>query len=98
MGEVRLGVKGDGLVARVVADHVALSAVDAHVLVDQRHHLFCVVQLIVGSDVRQSLPYHILKKGGGGVGEEGEREGVKERERGRKREKGRERERISVLA
>ena len=73
MGEVRLGVKGDGLVAGVVADHVALSTVDAHVLVDQCHHLFRVVQLIVGSDVRQSLPYHILKKGGG-VGGEGGRE------------------------
>ena len=77
MGEVRLGVKGDGLVAGVVADHVALSAVDAHVLVDQCHHLLRVVQLIVGSDVRQSLPYHILKKGEG----VGEREGVKERKR-----------------
>ena len=60
MGEVCLGVKGDGLVAGVVADHVALAAVDAHVLVNQRHHLLSVVQLIVGSDVRKGRPYHVL--------------------------------------
>ena len=39
VGEVCLGVKGDGLVARVVAGHVALAAVDAHVLVDDGYHL-----------------------------------------------------------
>ena len=39
MGEVCPGVKGDGLVARVVAGHVALAAVDAHVFVYDGHHL-----------------------------------------------------------
>ena len=52
MREVCLEIKGDGLVAGVVADHVALAAVDAHVLVDQCHNLLSVVQLIVGSNVR----------------------------------------------
>jgi hypothetical protein len=36
-GEVRLVVELDGLVPGVVAGHVALAAVDAHLLVDQRH-------------------------------------------------------------
>jgi hypothetical protein len=35
--EVSLGVKGDGLVARVVTRHIALAAVDAHVLLRKRH-------------------------------------------------------------
>ena len=39
LGLVRLGVEGDGLVARVVARHVALAAVDAQLVVDQRHRL-----------------------------------------------------------
>ena len=60
MREVRLGVKGDGLVARVVTDHVALPAIDAHVFVDQRHNLLLVVQLIVLPNSRESLPYHVL--------------------------------------
>lgn len=33
MGNVSVGVEGDGLVARVIARHVALAAVDAHILV-----------------------------------------------------------------
>ena len=70
MREVCLGVKSDGLVARVVADHVALSTVDAHVLVDQRHYLLSVVQLVVGSDVWQSLSYHVLCACDGGRKEE----------------------------
>jgi hypothetical protein len=58
---VRLGVKGDGLVARVVAHQVALATVDAHVLVNERHHLLCVVQRVVVSDARQGLANHILE-------------------------------------
>ena len=77
MREVCLGVKGDGLVARVVADHVALSTVDAHVLVDQRHHLLSVVQLIVGSDVWQSLSYHVLCACDGGREKRGDGQSVR---------------------
>ena len=41
-GDVRLCVELDGLVAGVVAGHVALAAVDAHVGVDQGHHVLSV--------------------------------------------------------
>ena len=66
VGQMGLGVKGDGLVARVVAHHVALATVDAHVLVDDGHHLLPVVKVIVGPDTRQRLANHVLGGGGGG--------------------------------
>lgn len=59
-GKMGLGVKGDRLVAAVVAGHVALAAVDAHLLVDERHHLFSVVQVAVGADAVQCLAYDFL--------------------------------------
>ena len=59
--EVRLGVKGDGLVAGVVADHVTLATVDAHVLVNDCHSLLRVVQGVVGSDAREGPAYHVLR-------------------------------------
>ncbi len=68
VGKMRLGVKGDRLVARVVADHVALATVDAHVLVDDGHHLLRVVQLTVGPDGRQGSANHILGREGPGRG------------------------------
>ncbi len=39
------------LVARVVASHVALATIDAHVRVDQRHHVLLIVQIAVLADV-----------------------------------------------
>ena len=65
VGEVRLGVKGDRLVAGVVADHVALAAVYTHVLVDDGHHLLCVVQVAIGTDAGEGLSYHILVRSTG---------------------------------
>ena len=44
-GHVSLCVELDGLVAGVVARHVALAAVDAHVGVDQGHHVLSVIQV-----------------------------------------------------
>ena len=51
-GDVRLGVELDGLVAGVVAGHVALAAVYAHLGVNQGHHVLSVVQ------VERSISYH----------------------------------------
>ena len=62
MGEVGLRVKGDSLVARIVAHHVAFATVDAHVLVDHRHRLLRVVQVIVGPDTWKGLAYHLLHR------------------------------------
>ena len=42
------------LISGVVADHVALAAIDAHVLVHQRHHLLLVVQIAIRSDLKLS--------------------------------------------
>mmetsp|Transcript_49425 Transcript_49425/g.107387 ORF Transcript_49425/g.107387 Transcript_49425/m.107387 type:complete len:228 (+) Transcript_49425:37-720(+) len=53
VGEMRLGVEVDGLVAAVVARHVALAAVDARVKVDLRNHLLL--------DVELGEPGHALK-------------------------------------
>jgi hypothetical protein len=43
-------VEGDGLVAGVVAGHVALAAVDAHVFVNERNLLLLVVEVSVRAD------------------------------------------------
>ena len=59
-GEVRLLVERDGLVAGVIADHVALATVDAHVFIDDGHHLLAVVQVVVGSDAWQRFTYYVL--------------------------------------
>jgi len=75
---VCLLVERDGLVAGVVADHVALAAVDTHVLINDRHHLLTVVKVVVGSDVWQRLTYYIL---GGEGRERGETEEGKERQK-----------------
>lgn len=61
-GEVRDGVKLNRLVATVVAGHVALAAVDAHILVDHRHHLLLVVEVTVGPDHGDGLCNHILEQ------------------------------------
>ena len=61
-GEVCLGVEGDGLVAGVIADHVALATVHTHVLVDHRHHLLRVVEAVVCSNSRQRLTDDILER------------------------------------
>ena len=60
MREVGRGVKGDRLVAGVVTRHVTLAAIDAHVFVNNGHNLFGVIQVIVSSNPRQCLPYHVL--------------------------------------
>ena len=93
MGEVGLGVKGYRLVARVVADHVTLAAVDAHVFIDESHHLLHVVEVVVRTDARQSLAQHVLREERKGRRrdrgeEEGEGKGGREEE---ERERGRER-------
>ena len=67
VGEVRPGVKGDGLVAGVIADHVALPAVYAHVLVNDGHHLLSVVQAAVGTDTWEGPAYHLLEGRRGSV-------------------------------
>ena len=80
MGEVCLGVKGDSLVTRVIAYHVALATINAHVLVDNSNHLLGVVKVTIGSDIGKRLSNHVLGKGrrgrGGGGG------GRRDRERG----------------
>lgn len=48
------------LVSRVVAGHVTLSTVDAHLFIYESLHLLLVVQLLVCSNVLQSSGYHIL--------------------------------------
>ena len=58
--QVSLRVKGQGLVAGVIADHVILSTVDTHVLVNESHHLMHDVQRSPCSSTRQGPPYHIL--------------------------------------
>ncbi len=58
--EMGLGVKGDCLVAGIVADHVAFTTVDAHVFIDEGNHLLSVVQVAVGSDTRESKPHLLL--------------------------------------
>ena len=62
MWEMSFLAKGDGLVAGVIADHVALSTVDAHVFVDNGNHLLGVVQRVVGTYARESLTDQILGK------------------------------------
>ena len=64
MGEVCLLIEGDGLVARVVADHVALATVDTHVVVDHSDHLLGVVKVVVCADARQCLTNHVLEGNG----------------------------------
>ena len=49
-GELGLCIKVDGLVARVVAGHVALSAVDAKILIDEGDDLLAVVEVVVVAD------------------------------------------------
>ena len=58
--EVCLRVKGYCLVAGVIAHHVTLSAIDAHVFIYDGDHLLGIVQIVVGSDTRESTPYHVL--------------------------------------
>lgn len=58
--EVGFWVKCYCLVARVVACHVALATVDAHLLVNDSNCLLFVVQVIVCSDMRQSYTHHVL--------------------------------------
>ena len=77
-----LGVKGYCLVAGVIADHVTLATVDAHVLVNDGHHLLGVVQGVIGSNTRQGLAYHVLREGGREEGGEGRGEGEGEGGRG----------------
>ena len=60
VGQVGLGVKGYRLVARIIADHVALSTVDAHVFVDDCDDLLCVVHVAIGTNHWQGTTYHIL--------------------------------------
>ena len=63
LGDVRKmcrGVKGDGLVTGVITRHVTFATIDAHVFINDGHHLFSVVQVIISSYPRQCLPYHIL--------------------------------------
>ena len=62
MGEMGLWVKGDSLVARIIAHHVAFATVDAHVFVNHRHRLLRVVQVIVGPDSWEGLAYHLLHR------------------------------------
>jgi len=50
MGEMGLCIKVDGLIARVIACHVALSAVDAKVLIDESDDLLAVVEVVVVAD------------------------------------------------
>ena len=61
MGHVGDRIERDGLVAAVVARHVTLAAVDAHVLVDHGHNLVGVVQLTVRSDAIQRHANHALE-------------------------------------
>lgn len=74
-----LRVEGDGLVAGIVADHVAFSTVDTHVFVDDSHHLLCVIQGVVGTYARKGLANHILCSVAGGR-EEGRRKGERGQE------------------
>ena len=60
-GEVGLRVKGDSLVAWIIAHHIALATVDAHVLVNHGHGLLRVVQVIIGPNTWESLAYHLLQ-------------------------------------
>ena len=55
------------LVAGVIADHVALATVDAHVVINNSHYLVCVVQLSIGPDPGQGTAYHVLGGEGGGI-------------------------------
>ena len=64
--QVRLGVEHDRLVARVVADHIALATIDAHVLIDDGHHLILVVQLSVRANGGHCLSNHVLQRLGEG--------------------------------
>lgn len=61
MGEVGLRVKGYSLVSRIIANHVTFAAVDAHVFIDQSHHLLGVVQVVVCPNARKGTAYHILQ-------------------------------------
>jgi len=49
-------IKLDGLVPRIIARHVALSAVYAELLIDDCNHLLLIVQLVVFADARNSPP------------------------------------------
>ena len=60
MRQVSLWVKCDGLVARVVACHVALATIDAHFLINNCDCLLFVVQAVVVSDARKGETDHIL--------------------------------------
>lgn len=51
MRQVCLGVKGDGLVTRVVTRHVTLATVDAHVLQTTTQNFFYVLRS--GTALRQ---------------------------------------------
>lgn len=61
-GEVCDRVELDGLVATVVARHVALATVDAHVLVDHCHHLLLVVKVTIGANHGDGLCNHVLQQ------------------------------------
>lgn len=52
-GQVGLSVKDDGLVTRVIAGHVALSAVDAEVLIDEGDDLLTIVETAVVTNARE---------------------------------------------
>ncbi len=58
--EMGIGVKGYCLIAGIVTDHVAFPTVDAHVFVDNGNHLLSVVQVVVGSDTRESESHLVL--------------------------------------
>ena len=60
--EVSDGIKCDGLVAAVVAGHVALATVDAHVLVNHRHHLLLVVKVTIGPNHGDGSSNHVLEE------------------------------------
>ena len=61
-GKVRDRVELDGLVATVIACHVALATVDAHVLVDHRHHLLLVVKVTICANHGDGLRNHVLQQ------------------------------------
>ena len=64
-----LRVEVDGLVPGVIARHVALTTVDAHVIVDSGNNLFSVVKLVVAADAGECLTddaVHCRHLGNGG--------------------------------
>eukprot|EP00162_Nutomonas_longa_P013024 comp21380_c0_seq1/m.46109 comp21380_c0_seq1/g.46109 ORF comp21380_c0_seq1/g.46109 comp21380_c0_seq1/m.46109 type:complete len:938 (+) comp21380_c0_seq1:129-2942(+) len=62
VGDVRkmcVAGKGDCLVARVIACHVALAAVDAQIIIHKRNNLLLVVQLVVVGDLVKRLAKNV---------------------------------------